>query len=119
MFNHNEVFNQLVQCSKRSNGANVLKVMTGAKDLMYGEDHISFKLPRVHNGINYIKITLTPSDLYDVEFGKISNKQCPNMKELGLKVRIPSYDVKETVEMVYGEQLKELFESKTGLYLSL
>ncbi len=55
---------------------------------------------------NILQIELDPSDTYNVKFLKF------NKRTLELK------DVKEYT-MVYADQLKEIVESFTGLYLSL
>ncbi len=79
-------------------------VMMGAKNLAGGADYLSFKIGRNAKGVNYIKITLTPMDLYDVEFGNIR----------GMK-----YTVKKTVKGIYADQLHDVIEEYTGMYLSL
>jgi hypothetical protein len=97
-------FNQLTQSE---NGVNRLVSMIGAKHLSFSEkdSHVSFKFMRgAKNKANYLKIMLTPADTYTLEFGKIH----------GLK-----YRVIETLAGVYAEDLKRIFESETGLYLSL
>lgn len=83
-------------------GGNKFIVMTGAKTLVDHGNGLSFKLPSnfATGGINYVKITLEPSDEYTVEFGKLR----------GLK-----YTVIETVEGVYCDMLQDVFTSATGL----
>lgn len=86
-------------------GGNKFKVMTGAKDLTYdvsGDPTLMFKLPSnfAKDGINYIKITLTVMDLYNIEFYSIKG----NNKHL----------VKE-VNGIYNDQLQEIFKRYTGL----
>jgi hypothetical protein len=80
--------------------------MTGAKQLGDHGNGLSFKLPArfAKQGINFVKITLTPADLYDIEFGTIR----------GL-----NYTVKATVEGIYCDMLREIFTDKTGLETSL
>jgi len=55
---------------------------------------------------NKCRITLTPMDLYKVEFFKLNRRslECPIVEEF---------------DGVYGDQLVEIFESTTGLFLSL
>jgi hypothetical protein len=85
-------------------GGGKFVAMTGAKNLGNHGNALSFRLPGnpgfVRKGINYVKITLTAADLYNVEFGKIR----------GLK-----YSVLETVDGLYHDQLGEVFRSTTGL----
>ena len=83
-------------------------VMTGAKNLMShtADNALSFRIPgtMTKDRINYVKITLTPDDLYTMEFGKI---------------RGTTYRVIETVEGVYCDMLRDIFTDKTGLETSL
>jgi hypothetical protein len=47
--------------------------MTGARDFMDFGNTLQFRLPSrfAKDGINQVRITLTPADLYDMEFGKV------------------------------------------------
>lgn len=88
------------------NGTARLSIMIGAKNFTYSEKdgYASFKFMKgASNKANYIKITLTPADVYDVEFGRIWGMD---------------YKVISTHEGMYFDQLRELFETETGLYLS-
>ncbi len=87
-------------------GGNRFIAMTGAKDLGWADNYLRFKLPRgAKKGINYVKITLTGDDLYDVQF----------MKLLGVKTPV---EVANHTG-IYADQLKEIFTDETGLYTSL
>lgn len=77
--------------------------MLGAKTLLDCGDALSFRI-RGSKAVNYIKITLTPMDVYDMEFGKVWGHH---------------YTVKATHEGVYVDQLHKLIESETGLYTKL
>ena len=83
-------------------GGNKFVVMTGAKNLVDHGNGLSFKLPSnfATAGINYVKVTLDPTDTYSVEFGKLR----------GL-----TYKVLETLQDVYADMLQTIFTSKTGL----
>lgn len=96
--NANETMNQMGGCNR-------LKAMVGANSFVYSsDDHfISFKF-KMCQKMNYIKITLNDLDTYDLEFGKIWGT---------------SYKVVKEFDDVYCDQLKSIFESETGLYLSL
>lgn len=86
-------------------GNNRFVAMTGAKNLVGGENSLSFSLPRgAKNGINKVKITLDPSDTYTVEFFKYRN-----------------FDLKLISESdnVYCDMLQEIFTNHTGLYTKL
>jgi len=81
-------------------------IMTGAKALIAIESGLQFKLPSklTHRGIDTVRITLTPMDVYHVEFRKI---------------RKLAYSVIESVDGVYCDQLQEVFTEKTGLLTHL
>jgi hypothetical protein len=83
-------------------GGRKFSVMTGAKNYVDGGNFLSFKLPSnfAKNGINYIKITLTPLDLYDMELGRI---------------RAGKYSVYKVKKGLYNDMLRSTFTSETGL----
>lgn len=78
--------------------------MIGAKNLIAHEDGLSFRIGRNSKSVNYVKVTLTPEDLYDIEYGRIH----------GLK-----YTVKASEQGVYCDMLHDSIERNTGLYTSL
>jgi hypothetical protein len=90
-------------------GGNRLRVMTGATNFVAGENFLQFKLPArsAKNGINRVRVTLTPDDTYTVEFFKIG--------------RAPNFTVTQVSEHtdIYADGLQELFASETGLYTYL
>lgn len=93
----NEILRQL--------GGGKFLAMTGAKNLIGHERALSLRIPmRTKNGANYLKITLTHRDTYDMEFGSVR----------GVK-----YTVKGRLTDVYNDQLRPVFEAETGLYTSL
>lgn len=83
----------------------------GAKNFVYSESDkdgywLSFRLPNrlSKDGINYIKIELNIGlDVYEMEFGKVGKT---------------SYKVVKKLDVVYCDQLVDLIEENTGLYLS-
>lgn len=79
-------------------------MMLGAKNLVGDKNSLSFKIGRNSKGVNYIKITLTPMDLYDVEFGAI---------------RGTTYKIKKAVKGIYVDMLHKTIEDNTGMYTSL
>jgi len=85
-------------------GGNKFTAMTGAKNFIYGPSGLSFKIGRNCYGANTVRIKLEPTDLYTVEFLKVSVK--------GIKV-VSSHN------NVYCDQLQELFARKTGMYTHL
>ena len=78
--------------------------MTGAKNLSSTENSLSFRIPRSKNSINYVKITLNSTDLYDVEYGKIYGY---------------NYTIIKTENNIYDDMLVKSFEQNTGLHTKL
>lgn len=90
-------------------GGNRFVAITGAKNLAEtGEamGGLAFRLPArlARNGINAVKITLDYSDTYVVKF---------------LKIGASKLTVVSQHDMIYCDQLVELFERETGLYTHL
>jgi hypothetical protein len=98
----------LQQLTLSNNPIGRLRTMIGADSFTKeGEESswVAFKFKaKAKNKANYIKITLNPMDTYDLEFCNIR----------GMKV-----NWLEPITNVYCDQLKEVFEIETGLYLSL
>ena len=94
--------NQIAQTIMQQIGGNRFAVMTGAKQFVALGNGLQFKLPSnfAKKGINCIKITLTPADLYDVEFFKIRGM---NVTEV------------EKSEGLYADMLQSEFRRVTGL----
>lgn len=93
-------------------GAGRLKVMIGAREF-YSENNgqtLYFKFAMCPKA-NVIKITLNGSDLYDVEFWKRGRLNTKTMT-------VPNAKAGEFSD-VYAEDLKEIIENYTGLYLSM
>ena len=86
---------------KQLGGANRLKMFTGAKQFFALKNGVVFKIG--NRKINYVKITLNPNDLYDVYFAKTRGMKMTNVKEY---------------QDIYFDQLKNVFEEATGMYLS-
>lgn len=87
-------------------GYGKLKAMLGARDFVYGKNYLTFKFPnKKRNAPNCIKIEyILGKDLYNLEFKRISKLDVKDIK---------------SVDDVYADQLKPIFEKETGLYLSL
>lgn len=99
---------------RQMGGIGKLRAMVGAKSFVYSdqEESVMFGFMTGKSGINKIKITLTPMDLYSVEFWQI-----PSTRAM-LKGVEPAL-VGGVHDNVYWEDLQDLFEAETGLYLSL
>lgn len=86
-------------------GIHRLKAMVGVSQLVYSSESVKFSFKGSRKA-NMCKITLMPSDTYLVQFYKFSTKN------LNLN------PVKEYND-VYCDQLVEIFEEGSGLFLSL
>ena len=89
-------------------GAGRFVAMTGARGFVGSSDALSFRLPGAggfcKSGINWVRVTLTAADDYRVEFARVRGNAC--------------YRVSVS-DGVYAENLREVFESATGLRTSL
>lgn len=86
-------------------GGNKFIVMTGAKNFIAGNNNdLTFRLPGgggfCKNGINAVRIALTPADEYDLTFWRVRGKYCKVIEE---------------VKGIYVDQLQEVFTRVTGL----
>jgi hypothetical protein len=96
-------------------GASKIKAMTGAKNFTALPSGVSFQFPS-RKGPNYVKITLTPMDTYTVEFGRKAGAAAL----MSGKVDVENIYKKLSEHTdIYFDQLTDLFEKETGLYLSL
>lgn len=85
-------------------GGNKFRAMTGAHTFLADKDNsLNFHVPVKAKKL-YIKIRLTPADLYDMTFTYYR----------GTKILST-----ETIDGLYNDQLCSVFEKKTGLYTSL
>jgi hypothetical protein len=89
-------------------GGNQFRVMTGATNFVGSATRLTFRLPGgggfCKSGINYVSITLDPSDTYTMQFYRIRN---------GNLSRIAEHSD------VYFDMLQDLFEKETGVYVTL
>lgn len=89
-------------------GGNRFTVMTGSKNYLSTENSLAFKVGRNAKKVTHVRITLTPDDLYDVEF-----LDCRTTAKRLI------HEVKEKAEGVYCDQLQAVFTDGTGLYTRL
>ena len=91
----NEILRQL--------GGNRFIAMTGSKNFVASaeKNYLGMKLTRNASGANYLRITLTPMDVYKMEF---------------ISIRGNSMKTKVEFNDVYCDQLQTLFTEATGLY---
>lgn len=85
-------------------GGNEFRTMTAAKDFVYSEDSLQFKIGGNSKRILKVAITLAPSDTYSMAFFKKGNI-------------IPTLVSEHSG--VYCDQLQALFTAETGLDTSL
>lgn len=86
-------------------GVGRLRAMIGANAFMTHPDGLSFRFPNQKSSRgNYVKVTLTPDDLYDMEFSKI--------------VKYQAKPVKRYSGLTF-DQLIPVFQKQTGLRLHL
>lgn len=88
-------------------GGNQFKAMTGARLLHDGDNKLIASI-RGSKKYNQFDVTLNDLDLYDLCFRKIA----------GAKRAYALLNEKK-IAGVYCDQLKEIIEQETGLYLSL
>lgn len=82
--------------------------MMGAKNLVGDEKSLSWKVGRNAKSVTHVTITLdVASDTYQIEFIRC------NMRAKVIRKVLASF------EGVYADQLHQLIEAETGLYLSL
>lgn len=93
--------------AQQMGGTGRLKLFTGAYNFAAIENGLMFRMPGkgfARDSINVVRVKLTPRDEYDMEF---------------LRLRGTTLKEVRAYRGVYCDQLVELFEEATGLYLSL
>lgn len=91
-------------------GIKTLRLFTGSQ-LIAVEKGLRIQFPAdlaAKNDINRVEIVLTDADLYDMTFSRVHRPEGGEMQ----------LDVIETVEGVYNDMLKSIFEDTTMVYLS-
>lgn len=85
-------------------GGNQFIIMTGAKHFVGSKDGLGFKIGRNDKRVNHVNIRLTAMDDYTIEFCTVRNFEIVK---------------KDVVEGVYCDNIKDVFEHHTGLYVTL
>lgn len=90
---------------RQMGGQKRLAIMTGAHTFVADDNSVQFKFKGSRKA-NICKVTLDLMDTYTFQLYQFNNRtfDCPKVYEL---------------EGAYNDMLKSLFESETGLYLSL
>jgi len=89
-------------------GGNKFIVMTGAKNVIGGENFLQFQIGRNSKGITNVKIILNSLDLYDMTFYKMRSPITEKM-----------FKPVAECNSIYGDMLDECFEKNTGLLTKL
>lgn len=100
----NTTTNVAATIARQLGGTGRISAMVGAFNMLDHGDAFSFRF-KGSRALNYCKIELdAATDTYTVTFGKVRRYELTAV---------------QTFPMVYAAQLRGLFESTTGLYLSL
>lgn len=83
-------------------GGAQFQAMTGAHSFVARDSGLTFLLPG--RKINHIEVTLTPDDLYDITYRRVS----------GAEIKVVAEQT-----LVYADALTACFEAATGLRCSL
>jgi len=103
-----EILNQL--------GGNKFLAMTGSKNLAGGDNFLSMRLAKNQSRANYLKITLTPLDTYNMEFiNYVKAKVKVDASNKAVSYKPDKLVAVRSLDGVYGDQLQEIFASVTGL----
>jgi len=92
--------------------------MLGAKRIIAHPDGIAFKIGRNSKSVNHVRITLDPSDTYDVEFSWVTNRGAASILRDPVSPIVRT-KIRSEASGVYADMLHDLIESKTGMYVSL
>jgi len=98
----------------RQLGGRRFVAMTGARNFINDHGALTFRLPGggfTRNGINYVRIELTPADLYKMTFNRC------RWQPRGGHWQAPV--VVAEADGIYNDQLQAVFEETTGLATSL
>jgi len=96
----------------RQLGGRRFMMMVGAKQPIWDGDknELHMKIGRNSIGANYFVIRLNPRDLYDLRF---------ESRRMNRKTYEMSIKVKAEYDDVYADQLQDIFEQATGLYVRM
>jgi len=87
-------------------GGGRFAAMTGSRNFVSDINSLRMKLARNQAGAQYLEITLTPMDLYDMTFSRIN----PKTAEV---ITLAEHNG------IYNDQLQLIFTKVTGLYTHL
>jgi len=97
-----------------------LSVMIGARNFMSDDDGrtLCFKFKSCRKA-SYVRITLNGLDLYDIEFIKPARFKATRGRHNQLGLAYAENKTTGEFENVAADQMRDVFESFTGLVLSL
>lgn len=97
-------------------GWNEFTTCTGCRNFCENRDEhsLSMTIPKNRSGANRLTITLTPDDLYRLEFYFFK----PEKLTKNYQWRKAEHRVIAVIDSVYCESLRDIFEQVTGLYTS-
>lgn len=84
--------------------------MLGAKDFVGSENSLTFKIGRNSKSVSHIRVTLMPSDTYQVEALRVRRPKGES---------VPQCTILEWEYDVYVDSLRQVIESFTGMRTSL
>jgi hypothetical protein len=108
-----EISNTILQ---QMGGTARIKAFVNGKNFIYSRDGTTTFQFSLSKKANAIKIRLNGNDLYDVEFVKVGSKS-EKIEGTDLKFRTGTRKTVSEYTDIGCEQLVELFELETGLYL--
>lgn len=87
-------------------GGRQFLAMTGSKNLSHSNEGNTLTMHLTKNSLKakYLQITLTPADTYTMVFSTLKKYEVVDLK---------------TIENVYCDNIREIFEKETGLYTKL
>lgn len=96
-------------------GIGRIKMFTGAKNFGAIKNGVCFTFPQRKRSLpNCVRITLNATDTYDVEFARFTNGR---LDKKTFEFIEPKNVTINKYEGIYCDQLVELFEENTQLYL--
>lgn len=91
-------------------GGSQFRTMTGAKNFIAGPNTLSFRIGRNCKQVNYVLVTLTAQDTYNIKFERVCRiKKAPHILRFIIAEKLG----------IYCDQLRPIFEEATGMRTKL
>lgn len=112
---------QVGQDIVRQLGGRRFMLMTGVKQFnLEGDGSISFDLGSNGSESNYVRVEYNYNkDLYNLVFIKRTRKKDKELSMPGFPIWDYKFNELKRYDSIYNDQLRELFEDFTGMYLTL